>query len=107
MFKRLSPPVVKSHPRHSKRVDCNPRKKIFCESSTMLSVLLFSLYFSTITCQDYSPFMLLGVNGPLNGTEFANDNFSPSDKVVTCEMSMTFIDLDGSCVCDTLQLLFD
>jgi DNA-directed RNA polymerase II subunit RPB1 len=30
----------------------------------MLSVLLFSLYFSTITCQDYSPFKLLGVNGP-------------------------------------------
>ena len=63
-----------------------------------------------IECQDYSPFTLLGVSGPLNGTEFANDNFSPSDKVVTCEMSMVFVDLDCAwvfCVnCAVRALLF-
>jgi hypothetical protein len=57
---------------------------------------LLSALLSVVLAQpDFSPFRLLGSNGPLNGTEFANDNFSPSDKVVVCEGNMVFVDLDA------------
>ncbi len=51
---------------------------------------------------DYSPFTLLGSNGPLNGTEFANDNFSPSDKVVACNGGLSFVDLDAQISFNTM-----
>ena len=56
---------------------------------------LLSALLSLSLAQDFSPFQLLGSNGPLNGTEFANDNFSPSDKIVVCEGNMVFVDLDA------------
>ena len=63
--------------------------------SRVFIFLLSALLSGVCLAQDYSPFSLLGSNGPLNGTEFANDNFSPSDKIVVCEGSMVFVDLDA------------
>jgi hypothetical protein len=63
----------------------------------MLSSFLFSTLLSSVCLAqpDFSPFRLLESNGPLNDTEFANDNFSPSDKIVVCEGNMVFVDLDA------------
>jgi hypothetical protein len=51
---------------------------------------------------DYSPFTLLGTGGPLNGTEFGYDNFSPSDKVVSCNSALAFVDLDAQIPFNTM-----
>jgi hypothetical protein len=46
------------------------------------------------TLPDWTPFLLLGSNGPLNGSQVPVDNLSPSDKVVSCKGRLTYIDLD-------------